>query len=443
MTETTSDAAPERPTTDDPESWHTYWQTQNMPWRTELEISAERQIYLAERRAIIPNIRQGIYPFKNIEPALTRADIEWLLATHDSGRGPVVWDVELHAHEDMRRTGLDLRGADLRYLYLADLPLAQTRGGLIYAEWLRATGAQREQAQIHLEDADLSNAHLEGAVLHWAHMERANFSAAHLENSRLVRAQLTGANLSGAHLQGADLRLVFFDSATGLINVTLGSTQSGFARLADARWGGANLTVINWKPMMKGGLGDELAAWRWQADKKTTGVLKDPSTGREQWQAGQLDTFKAAVRATRQVATELRNQGLYEESNQLAYRAQILQRSVYRYEGEALAYLCSLLLAALAGYGYRFRNIIAVCLTTVALFATAYAISGWFVGEELSLQQIAYAAQISLNAIHGRVFFAQFGLDTFQSWLATTESVFGIIIEGIFVAILIQRFFGK
>jgi len=49
----------------------------------------------------------------------------------------------------------------------------------------------------------------------------------------------------------------------------------------------------------------------------------------------------------------------------------------------------------------------------------------------------ADALQISLNAIYGRVFFVQFGLDTLQSWLATAESV----IEGVFVAMIIQRLF--
>ncbi len=57
--------------------------------------------------------------------------------------------------------------------------------------------------------------------------------------------------------------------------------------------------------------------------------------------------------------------------------------------------------------------------------------------------QVADALQISLNAIHGRVFFVQFGLDTAQSWIATIESIIGIVIEGVFLAMLIQRFFGK
>jgi hypothetical protein len=53
----------------------------------------------------------------------------------------------------------------------------------------------------------------------------------------------------------------------------------------------------------------------------------------------------------------------------------------------------------------------------------------------------ADVVQFSLNAIHERVFFAQFHFDTLQSWLATAESVIGIAIEGVFVATLIQRLF--
>jgi hypothetical protein len=30
-----------------------------------------------------------------------------------------------------------------------------------------------------------------------------------------------------------------------------------------------------------------------------------------------------------------------------------------------------------------------------------------------------------------------------QAWIATVESVVGIVIEGVFVAMLIQRFFGR
>ena len=97
-----------------------------MPWRTEPEVSTERQRELAEHRdgtTYIPDISTGQYPFKDV--SLSRADIEWLLHNHENGRGPVQW-------EDKRqrgRVGLDLRGALLNGIDLTGLPLARMLGG--------------------------------------------------------------------------------------------------------------------------------------------------------------------------------------------------------------------------------------------------------------------------------------------------------------------------
>src|SRR5260370_10105651 len=114
----------QRPTNEDREAWKAYWQARGQLWRTEPEIDGERQKYLAERRSIVPDIEKGIYPFKDIK--LSRADVEWLLATHENRRGPVDWSDE----SQREREGLDLRGADLRKVDLNHLPLARIRAGL-------------------------------------------------------------------------------------------------------------------------------------------------------------------------------------------------------------------------------------------------------------------------------------------------------------------------
>src|SRR5213595_427775 len=93
----------QRPATDDTKAWKGYWQKRGQLWRTEPEIDVERQKYLAERRSITPDIEQGTYSFKGIK--LTRADIEWLLATHENGRGSVDWSDE----SQRGRQGVDLR----------------------------------------------------------------------------------------------------------------------------------------------------------------------------------------------------------------------------------------------------------------------------------------------------------------------------------------------
>ena len=58
----------------------------------------ERQKYLAERLEIKPDVRRSFHLFKNIDPKSSRADVEWLLATHEGGRGPVDWSDE-NQHE--------------------------------------------------------------------------------------------------------------------------------------------------------------------------------------------------------------------------------------------------------------------------------------------------------------------------------------------------------
>src|SRR6266567_340144 len=77
-----------RPTNDDYKGWKAYWEAQGQPWRTEPEIDEERQKDLESRRSITPDmsfILGGFLLFKGVK--LSRADVEWLLATHEDGVG--------------------------------------------------------------------------------------------------------------------------------------------------------------------------------------------------------------------------------------------------------------------------------------------------------------------------------------------------------------------
>lgn len=165
----------QRPTTDDQKAWEAYWEAQGWPWRTEPEIDAERQKYLAERRAIVPNIEKGIYPFKDVEPKLIRADVEWLLVTHENGRGPVDWSDE----SQRGRKGLDLRGANLRQANLSFLPLANLHGGLTWEERNQATLNQRSMSRMLLEKTNFYRTQLQGANLREAQLQDAYLKEAY------------------------------------------------------------------------------------------------------------------------------------------------------------------------------------------------------------------------------------------------------------------------
>jgi uncharacterized protein YjbI with pentapeptide repeats len=437
-------------------------------WRTELEIDGERQQFLRQCLAIVPDIQQGTYPFKDI--TLTRADIEWLLTNHHGGHGPIDWNDP----QQRKSWGLDLRGANLCHVDLRNLPLTRTRGGLIREEWNPTTLEQRHMAGVHLQGADLSDAHLEGSVLQGAHMEGATLRGAHLEEANLFRAYLNDAYLRGAHLertalrgtrmegaylleahlQGADLRNTFFDSATNLERMTLSDEKLGCALLADVHWGSVNLSVVNWTQVKK--LGDEDKVRRRERNGQTRTLTE---------KARLLEDYHEAVRANRQLANSMRAQGMNEEAITFAYRAQILQRQVlWRQvlwgQVEALqtgvqpegpwkllkalrwrllrlaSFLFSGFLDLLAGYGYRPGRSLFIYLLVIALFATCYTLLGHLAARE--------ALVFSVTSFHGRGFLpGKFQLGDPVTALAALEAVTGLFIEISFIATFTQRFFGR
>ena len=410
---------PARPATDDPGAWRAYWQQLGQHWRTEPEIDAERQQYLAERRAIVPDIEKGVYPFTGIK--LSRADIEWLLATHEDGLGPVNWNDE----HQRGREGVDMRAADLRHIDLQNLPLARLHGGLTLKERVGANEEQWLAAGALMEHVNLRAACLQGATLCQAQLQRAILRHAQLQHATLIGAQLQRAALSSANLQGTDLRHAQLEGAF-LADALFGDEKHVGPHLADAHWDDTNLAVVDWSQLSM--LGDEHEAHQKQRDGK----------GKEQ--ATRLNEYKVAVRANRQFAVALQAQGLNEEAASFAYRSQKLQRVVLRLQRRYLQYLFSLSLDLLAGYGYRPIRTVLCYLIVVGSFATAYALSG-----HLSL--LPDALVYSLTSFHGRGFFP--GLGAMASLhnplvvLAAAEAVIGLFIEISFIATFTQRFFGK
>ncbi len=430
------------PTTSNRNEWQEYWNARGQEWRTEPEISLERQQFLQERLTIEVDLDVGIYKFRDVK--LDRADVEWLLANHDNGHGPVDWRNSEHLH----RLGLDLRGADLRGADLRRLPLSHVLGGLNVRERNRAQEV-RDMAAAHMEGANFSEAHLERAELYMAHLERADFFKAHLAGASLRKAHLEGASLRLAYLAAvegetkdekkhynyyvstrplppADLRAAFFDNVTDLRNVHLGNEKYGFVRLSDVHWNDVNLAIIDWSLIKQ--LGDEGRAKAQQREKRV-----DRET--------LIESFREAVRAYRQLAVALQGQGLNEEAAHFLYQAQVLQREVVRLQGRMGAFVFSAFLDLLAGYGYQpFRSVLAYGLV-ICCFAVLYFILGQTVGPHLSPLG---ALVFSITSFHGRGFFpGGIALDDPITVMAATEAIIGLTIEISFIATFTQRFFGN
>lgn len=398
--------------------------TSAQTWRTEAEIDEERQKALTECLGVTPDYKKGIYPFKGWK--LSRADVEWLLATHENGLGPLVWS---DPHQRNRR-GLDLRGADLCGVNLNHLPLTGLIGGLDTAEGQEITTQQRKAAAVHLEGASLRGADLSGAVLYNASLQDASLQGATLSQARLRWATLTGANLRGADLSGADLSKTHLE-ACSLRNAQVGGLDLSGAffdaasnvcaayrkadtgvRFADVNWGEVRLAEVEWANVV---VGDEHLA-------RVT---------------GQIEHYKMAVRAYRQVALALQGQGMSEEAMRFAYRAQCLQRVVLRKQRRLGRYGSSLFLDLLAGYGYKPTRSFAAYLVVIFAFMLIYHL----LGHQLAWNE---AFVVSMTAFHGRGFFpGTFSPGDPLAFASALEALVGLVIEVTFIATLTQRLFGK
>jgi hypothetical protein len=292
--------------------------------------------------------------------------------------------------------------------------------------------------EAHLERAILIQTNLQKAILIKARMEEARLAGAilkeallneiHLEGADLEYTHLEGADLLGAHLEGARCCRTFFDSGTRLNGVTLSDEKHGSVSIADVSWGNVNLSVVKWSQVEM--LGDEQVAW----EKKRDGKVKDKDTI--------LEEYEVAVRASRQLAVVLQTQGLNEDAARFTYRAQKLQRGVLWYQRKFGQYLFSLFLSLTSGYGYRMWRSFATYVLVIVSFATAYYLLGSV--AKLSLSPLD-AIIFSVTSFHGRGFSPgeNIGLSNPLTIFAAIEAFVGLIIEVTLIATLTQRFFGK
>jgi hypothetical protein len=238
-------------------------------------------------------------------------------------------------------SGVRLTGAEVFFLaaYVRAGPESTHNDITLAAERLRdpaSWGADFDPpllTKLHLEGFELSDAgNLSGASLTFANLTGADLSGADLSGANLDSAMLTAANLAGATLDGKTL---LHSANLGAPRRPLWPSHNSMytsAALGDIHWGGVgtvDLTSAEWGPVER--LGDEQGVgWRARA-----------------WE------HEAVVRAYRQLAAQLRAQGMSEVADRFAYRAQIRQRSVLLRRFRLPQYLGSWFLAILAGYGYR------------------------------------------------------------------------------------------
>lgn len=352
--------------------------------------SAERQAEL--EAAYQKNVAEGKAPYHSIQ-LLTRGELRWVLKQR-GWRGDTDYDVFVD-NGQARLDETNLSGIQLLKVVLGNVNLPQAQ----------------------LKDAVLWGADLRGAILH----------GANLHGAVLLSADLRGVVFGTAHLDGADLRWSRMDADTSLD----GTSISRFTLLGDVRWADTPLMLVTWHDALR--ISDEY----WAIGQCETGT-------RPGWKDKTTNDFESAARAYRQLAVALRAQGMNDEVDRYAYRGHLMRREALRWSKRWGKLGFSWFLFLISGYGYRLWRILVTYAAVVLSFTLLY----WILGvhsfpHEPGIRALWDSFLVSLSAIHGRTTFEQLGAWSPAAWTAAVESVFGIVIEGVFVAMLIQRFFAR
>jgi hypothetical protein len=364
--------------------------TQLPPWRTQKEIAPDRQQVLRERLAA------GVaHPFAGEQ--LKRDDVEWLLMNFGDKKGPVEsstdpTSISPTVNSHWGRNGLDLSGAILVGQDLSGLPLGRLQA--------RAT---------HLQGADLRNAHLNEADL-----REASFLEACLQGTNLRQARLEGADLSNANVAGADLTQAVMDSTTRL-TCTKFAEKGRLPYFAGLQWGGAPLADADLSTLTEEGIGD---------------VQREPDK---------------AQRAYGDLAGLLFNQKRLDPALRFTRFRLKLERKELIKSGHLIRYLSNWFfeeqMLGLVAYGYKPWRIIGWYLGAVGGFTALYYALGQQVGPTLS--PLA-ALVMSITSSFGRGFFpgpSQISLDHPMAVAAAGEAIVGLVIDGVFIALLTHRLF--
>ena len=207
------------------------------------------------------------------------------------------------------------------------------------------------------------------------------------------------------------------------------------------RWQGVNLAVVKeWPVDMV--LGDEEEAWKLaRKPLPPTKTREERRDALEERRDEVREAFRAAARANRQLAAAMRDQGMNDEADHFAYRAQVMQRELYRRQGRTFRAGFSRFLDLIAGYGYKPERSVAAYVLVILTFAAAYFTLGHIVGPVLSPYG---AAVFSMTSFHGRGFFpGGISIEDPITGLSALEALCGLIIEVSLIATFTQRFFGK
>ena len=301
--------------------------------------------------------------------------------------------LEAFAREGTSLKGANLSKADLRGLELGGIDLSEailTRADLSDSSLFDANLKNAELLGTNLSGCDLTSANLEGSDLTRSILSGARLWHANLENSNLIEANLSRSDLWN----------------TKLYNIKLWRTN-----LSDA----FSLSKKNFRSSQK-----KLATYTRINEK---GVL-------------------SAEESYRDLKRYFLSNGRYDDASWASFKEKTMEKLLLKKKGN-LAYLPSLVMDILCGYGERPHRIIFSSFLVILIYAFLYKFFGAIKFTEAPLYTISmgdyiYYSVITFTTVGYGDFIPKEVL--FYRSLAASEAFIGTFMIGLFIFTLARKF---
>lgn len=272
------------------------------------------------------------------------------------------------------------------------------------AQWQNIEAEDVDLAGADLSHSDLTAANLNRANLTGASLEKANLASADLEEAHLLRGELSGARLWHAMLKNTNLAESNLQEAD-FLKAVFSNVKLWHVRLDDAR----SLTRHNF-------------AGRTPIDER-----------------GPL----SASEAYRLLKQYFIAKGRYDDASWASFKEKQLERK-YLLQNKSLAYLSSLLMALLCGYGEKPYRVIMSSAVIIFLYSFIYAalnilkVPVDYSSIRLSLWDYIYFSVVTFTTLG-------FGdltprMEPFFQMLVGSEAFIGGFMIGLFVFTLARKY---
>ncbi|MFH1380768.1 MAG: pentapeptide repeat-containing protein [Candidatus Omnitrophota bacterium] len=284
--------------------------------------------------------------------------------------------------------------------------------------------------KVNLSGLDFTNIDLEGANLARADLREAKLFNSNLENAELLGANLAGADLTGANLQKSDLTRSSLRSAR-LWHANLSGANLVEADLAFSDLWNANLSGVRlWRTNLTDAVSITKKSFLLKNNKYSTGCRID--------EKGILSSEESY----RDLKKYFIANGRYDDASWASFREKTMERLLLK-KKRNIAYLPSLIMDLLCGYGEKPHRIILSSLFVILFYAAMYYL----------LSAVTYASCRTYEMIPGDYIY--YSIITFTTvgygdfipkavplfrFTAASEAFIGAFMIGLFILTLARKY---